>query len=257
MDFRGATKLFADPDFDGPPEQVYEPTGDDDVVPTDPPTGGDDDTAIVDELPPLPGEDEWPEGGGSEKSNRQKYRVQGVEVRVVNERVQYYDPQSGKLITESLKDYTRRNVREQFASLDLFLQHWHDSGKKQAIIAELEEHGILLDALQEEVGKAYDPFDLILHVAFDQPPLTRRERAENVRKRNYFTRYGEEARRVLEALLDKYADQGIEDIEDMNVLRVQPISRFGSPIEIVRTFGGRRQYTDAIRALERQLYEAA
>jgi len=171
--------------------------------------------------------------------------------------VQYYDPKSGKLITESLRDYTRRTVCEEYASLDDFLTGWNTAERKAAVITALEEQGVLLEALWEEVGTDFDPFDLICHVAYDQPPLTRRERAENVRKRNYFTKYGEQARAVLNALLDKYANQGIIAIEKMDVLKVQPLTDFGTPVEIIKMFGGKEEYQKALRELERQLYAAA
>ena len=176
--------------------------------------------------------------------------MRGVVFTVINERVQYNDPKTGKLITESLKDYTRKNVRDRFASLQEFLQEWNGAERKQAIIAELEEHGILLHALQEEVGKDFDPFDLILHVAYDRPALTRSERARRVREDDYFSKYDEPVRRVLETLLDKYADEGVEDMEDPKVLKVHPFQQFGSPVEIVRRFGGKRGYQRAVRELE-------
>ena len=175
---------------------------------------------------------------------------------VVAERVQYYGP-DGKLITESLKDYTKKTVRREYSSLDDFLRRWKSAEKKQTIIAELEEQGLLLEALAEEVGKDFGSFDLICHVAYDQPPLTRRERAENVRKRNYFTKYGEQARAVLDALLDKYADEGVQSIEDLGILRVQPLDQFGTPVEIVRSFGGPAQFEAAVRELEGHLFGAA
>ncbi len=174
-------------------------------------------------------------------------------VKVVAERVQYYDKE-GKLITESLKDYTRATVRKEFASLDFFLNRWGKALKKNLIIQELEGQGLLLHALEEEVGKNYDPFDLICHVVYDKPPLSRRERAEAVRKKNYFARYGEKARAVLDALLDKYADEGIENIESLEVLKVQPINELGTPLEIINIFGGKDKYLAALRGLETQIY---
>ena len=175
---------------------------------------------------------------------------------VVSERVQYYGP-DGRLITESLKDYTRNRVTQEFASLDAFLSTWSKAERKEAVIRELEERGVLFEALEEEVGRGYDAFDLICHVAFGQPPLTRRERAEQVKKRDYFTRYGAEARAVLEALLTKYADEGVTTLERMGVLRVQPLNQFGTPAEIIGRFGGREKYLAAVRELEQQLYGAA
>ena len=245
MDFRGVTNHFADPDFDGEPVQIYEPLEGEAIVPPEPDVAEDGSGGLV---------NDWFD---EEAEGRVKYRVQGVPVRVVNERVQYYGS-DGRLITESLKDYTRKNVHQQYASLDDFLRSWNGAERKEAIIEELVEQGVLLEALEEEVGKDFDPFDLVCHVAFDQPPLTRRERAENVRKRDYFTRHGEEARRVLKALLEKYADEGIEQIERMDVLKVKPLSDIGSPLDIVRgIFGGKEHYLEAVEELERQLYLAA
>jgi type I restriction enzyme R subunit len=200
---------------------------------------------FVDPFPPT-------EGGGK----RFKYYVADVPVSVVAERVQYYDT-NGKLITESLKAYTRKNVRKEFSSLDTFIIRWSKADQKKAIIDELEEQGILLSAVAEEVGKDYDAFDLVCHVAFDQPPLTRKERAENVRKRNYFTRYGEKARIVLDALLNKYADEGIVSIEDIKILTVPPISGIARPLEIFEEFGGKEKYLQAVKELEEELYKAA
>ena len=250
MDFRRATELFADPAFDGDPVQIYEPGIDEDPVPPEEPDDGPDDHAdgggIIDVDPPdPPGEDE----GG----RRIKYYVNDVPVFVVNERVQYYGP-DGRLITESLKDYTAKSILKEFASLDDFLRTWKQAEKKQAIIDELQDMGIFFEALAEEVGKDLDPFDLICHVAFGQKPLTRRERANSVRKRDYFTKYGENARAVLYALLDKYADEGIQNLEQMEVLKVTPFDRFGSPIEIVNNFGGKSNYVKAVRELEMVLY---
>src|SRR6185295_6252846 len=141
---------------------------------------------------------------------------------------------NGKLITRKLTDYTKEIVTERFATLDEFLNKWNESDKKESIISELEQQGVPVDDLVNSVDKKLDLFDLICHVAFDQPPLTRRERANNVRKRNYFTKHGEQARRVLEALLDKYADEGIENIESLDVLNVIPFTDFGSRLQIVK-----------------------
>jgi len=251
MDFKKATELFADPDFDGPPICVYEP--DDDETPV-PPDDDEDAGEGPDDLSPDPADGVVvPLGDGPPK----KYYVGDVEVSVVAERVQYFDPTTGKLITESLKDYTRSRVGQEFTSLDDFTQRWTAADRKQAIIDELEERGVLFDALADEVGKDFDPFDLICHVVFGQPPLTRKERAENVRKRNYFVKYGEQARAVLQSLLDKYANQGIEMIQNIDVLRVQPFDKLGTPIEIIQFFGGKSEYLKAVRELEDVLYEAA
>ena len=196
-----------------------------------------------------------PFAGGSGESDGPKKYVLGnnVTVAVARERVQYLNAE-GKLITESLRDYTRINVRKQYDSLDQFLQAWQQADRKAALLQELEAQGVLLDALADEVGKDLDPFDLLLHVAYDQPPLTRRERARSVKKRNVFTQYGPVARKVLEALLDKYADEGIVTIESNEVFKIQPFTDLGSPSELVRSFGGRPQYLSALQTLERELY---
>ena len=176
---------------------------------------------------------------------------------ILTERTQYLDPKSGKLITESIREYTRKRVTEEYESLDEFLKVWNAAERKQAVVEELSEHGVLFDALSEVVGKDLDPFDLVCHVAYDQPPLTRRERAEQVKKRGYFARYGAQAQAVLEALLEKYSDEGLASIEDTKVLRVQPFSELGTPVELVKAFGGRNEYERAIRELEAELYPAA
>jgi type I restriction enzyme R subunit len=250
MDFKRATALFADPDFDGDPVQIYEPNEGETVVPPDELTEGDpDDPRNGDNLDFLEGD----ELGGNRPT---KYFVNNVEVRVATERVQYLD-EHGKLITESLKDYTRKTLRKSYASLDAFLTTWNDTEKKQAILEELAAKGVFLDELAEQVGRDYDAFDLICHVAFDAPPLTRKERAEQVKKRNVFGKYGDQARAVLEALLQKYADSGITNVESLEILKVDPLTAFGTPVEIVKLFGGRDGYLAAIRELETALYRKA
>lgn len=252
LDFKRATELFADKDFDGEPVQVYEPQPGDPVQPPEPPPAplhpADDPSALAptDPLGPLvtgPGGDE-----------PKKYIVgRQVTVAVARERVQYLNAQ-GKLVTESLRDYTRINLLKKYDSLDRFLQTWQQADRKAALLQELEGQGVLLDALADEVGKDLDPFDLLLHVAYDQPPLTRRERAQRDKKRDVFTQYGPVARKVLEALLDKYADEGIATIESSEVFKLQPFTDLGSPVELVRSFGGRPQYLSALQALEQALY---
>ena len=253
MDFKKATELFADPAFDGDPVQIYVPGPDDPPVPPDELEDGG-----------VPGEGEGkpekptlpPLTDPSEK--RIKYVLGGeVTVYVVAERVQYYGP-DGKLITESLKDYTRKAVRKEYASLDDFLRRWSSAEKKKALLEELESQGVLLEALAEEVGKKegkeFDPFDLICHVAFDRPPLSRKERAEQVKKQDVFAKYGDQARAVLDALLDKYADSGIETIEDIKILTLDPFSRLGTAPELIKSFGGKPKYLEAVRTLEEALY---
>ncbi|MCE0734149.1 DEAD/DEAH box helicase family protein [Halomonas sp. G15] len=271
LDFKKATELFADPDFDGEPVKVYEPKGDDaSIVPDDETT----DDEPADEVAEAEGEyeiepgeswqsdDPFTAAGLAEDENagkRVKYVVDDVEVSVVAERVQYLGP-DGKLITESLRDYTRKKVKEQFASLDDFLRRWQDAERKQAILEELEESGIFWEDLTRELGDKLgdepDPFDVICHIAFDRPALTRRERAAQVRKRDIFTRYEGQARQVLESLVDKYADAGIGPIEDPKVLTLAPFSEIGAPMELVQAFGGKPGYTRAVHELEDALYQS-
>ncbi|XXV34514.1 DEAD/DEAH box helicase family protein [Sorangium sp. So ce1504] len=261
LDFRKATELFADPDFDGNPVQVYRPDDGDSIAPPDEhagedavPGGPDGIGAGADSGPGGPGP--GPEGDGADGGGKRiKYVVQDVPVYVVAERVQYYG-KDGKLITESLRDYSKNAIRERFTSLDAFLKTWSEAHRKQAIIKELEEQGVFFEELAKEVGKELSAFDLICHVAFDQPPLTRKERANNVRKRNYFTKFGDAAQAVLEALLDKFEREGVDDIENIRVLQVQPISQLGTPVELVQRFGGKGPYLKAVRGLEDELYEA-
>jgi len=185
-----------------------------------------------------------------------RYYVDDVEVRVLTERVQYLDA-DGKLITESLRDYSRKTLRKAYASLDAFLNAWNDADRKQAILGELAAQGVFLDELAEQVGRDYDAFDLVCHVAFDQPPLTRQDRAERVRKRNVFGTYGDKTRAVLDALLQKYADAGIRSVESLEILKVDPLPALGTPVEIVKLFGGKTAYLAAVRQLETALYQKA
>lgn len=262
LDFKRATELFADKDFDGEPVQIYEPGSGQPVAPPEPampsdipgdagtPGGAANSLNPLDPLNPL-----GPfAGGGGAGAGPKKYVLgNNVTVSVARERVQYLNAQ-GKLITESLRDYTRINLRKQYDSLDQFLQAWQQADRKAVLLQELEGQGVPLEALADEVGKDLDPFDLLLHVAYDQPPLTRRERARRVQKRNVFTQYGPVARKVLDALLDKYADEGIATIESNEVFKLQPFTDLGSPVELVRSFGGRPQYLSALQALEQALY---
>ncbi len=261
MDFRRATALFADPDFDGDPVQIYEPGEGDPAVPPEPypePWNEDQGEGEGGGLPPDWDDAEFGEGKLGE-GKPGKYYVDDVAVRVISERVQYLGA-DGKLITESLKDYARKTVRSSYASLSEFLTAWTATERKLTILDELAERGVFFDDLAAQLGRPdrpgteLDPFDLVLHVAFDQPPLTRRERAENVRKRNVFGKYGDQARAVLEALLDKYADTGLKSVESMDILRVRPLRELGTPLEILRLFGGKEQYLTAVQELESALY---
>ena len=259
MDFRNVTDLFADPDFDGDPVRVNEIGEDDEIQFPDDETNENDPVTDEDgeEIIFAPPDSADIIGGGDVIAEpREKYYLNGVNLAILNERIQYMDG-NGKLITGSLKNYTRQKVREQYQSLDDFLTRWHQADKKQAIIEEFTEQGIILEHLKEAVNKEMDIFDLICYTAFDQPPLTRAERVNNVKKRDYFTRYGEQARKVLEALLDKYADEGIKNIEDMKILQVNPIDQFGSLLEIVGLFGGKKHYQQALMELENEIYKVA
>jgi type I restriction enzyme, R subunit len=248
LDFKRATDNFADPAFDGDPVQVYEPRAGDPVTPPDDSSGEvllPDGSYAPHEALPTP---------FAQESDVHRYVVgQQVQVSVARERVQYLNAQ-GQLITESLRDYTRINLAKRFASIDEFLQTWNAADKKAALVEELESEGVLLEALADEVGRELDPFDLVLHVAYNQPTLTRRERAQRVKKRHVFAKYGDTARRVIEALIDKYADEGLATLESMDVLKVPPLNTLGSPVELVRAFGGRAQYDAALHTLERELY---
>ncbi len=259
IDFRQATNHFADPEFDGEPVQVYEPRGDQPIVPPDPDEGHE--SGGPEENPPeYGGGSEPPElpgpPGGGEAPVRRKIRINGVPVSILAERVEYLD-EDGKLVTESLRDYSRKTILKDHASLDAFLRAWREADRKATVLERMEAEGLALDILREEVNPDLDAFDLICHVAYGQPPLTRRERAENVRKRDVFTKYGEQARAVLEALLDRYADGGVLDLEDPRILHQKPFNEIGRPLEIAELFGGKDGYHRAIRELEDSLYPAA
>ena len=238
MDFRNASRLFADPPVE--PEDPDNPKNPDGETPPDDGDGGTGNT------PPFDDGDDKP----------RKYYVGDVTVRVLSERVQYVD-KDGKLITESLIDYTKKNILQQYSRLDEFLRTWTEAEKKQAIIDELQDDGVLLDAVREELGKTeLDDFDLICHIAYDKAPLTKKERAENVKKRHYLYKYSDVAKEVIEALLDKYANDGIKEIEDTKVLQLKEFQKIGSPMKIVKAFGGKEAYQKAVQELENEIYYA-
>lgn len=267
LDFRNVTDLFADKDFDGDPIRVKPVKQDEDlsliVIEEEENTVTVLDEASGEEIKFEKAQIRYPDGklytGGlvrEPSGRREKIVVNGVDVSVLVSREMYFD-QHGKPITTSLKDHTKEIIKGKYASLDDFLNQWNKTERKEAIIAELQEQGVLVEALYDAVDKQVDLFDLICHVAFEQPPLTRKERANNVKKRNYFTKYGEQSRKVLEALLDKYADEGITNIESMEVLKVKPLTDYGSPIEIIKEFGSKEDYLNAIKELENELYRIA
>jgi len=254
IDFRGATNHFADPDFDGEPVQIYEPGANDPMTPPDEP-GAEGDASI----PPTPGEDEvivvQPDVSiNTDEEKPRKVYVVGVGATIVAERVEYLD-EKGRLITESLKDFTKKALRKRFVSVDDFLKRWKSAERKQSIIEELENEGLSLEPLADEVGKDLDPFDLICHVVFDRPVLTRRERADNVRKRDVFTKYGPQARAVLEALLQKYQDQGVIDLGDPRILQIPPLDTMGTPVQLIKEFGTRSDFMFAVNELQSALYQ--
>jgi len=246
MDFRNACRLFADPDFDGDPIVIIDDKYPPDEPPVDPPV----DPPVT---PPGPGPGPGPIDPPEKKH---KFRVRGVDVTILNERVQYYD-KDGKLITESVTDYSKKNILGEYATLDAFLRAWKGEKRKQAIIDELQERGVLLEALREASGnKDIDDFDLICHIAYDQAPLTKAERANNVRKRGYLYKYSGLAQEVLSALLDKYMNEGIRDIESLEILSNDPFRKFGTPMKIAKLFGGKDGYIRAIKELQDEIYAA-
>ncbi|MDC4995330.1 DEAD/DEAH box helicase family protein [Acinetobacter baumannii] len=260
MDFKKATELFSDPAFDGEPVVIYEPKSGEPIVPPDETDIGEEDDTDKEDDPDddstIGGTSGGDDTGGGGGELPRKFYVNDVSVNVIGERVQFYD-NDGKLVTESLKDYTRQHILKDYQSLDAFLRKWKGADKKSLIIDEFKKQGVIFEALEDEVGKDFDPFDMICHIAFDQPALTKKERANNVRKRNYFTKYNDQARQVLDALLDKYADQGIEPIEDVKILQIPPFNQMGSIIEIIQSFGSVEAYTNALKELGDHLYDDA
>ncbi len=261
MDFRNVTRLFADPSFDGDPVMIKVVDPDDEMPSveeeekitdnfTDELSG--EEIKIEDQEPAYPGT-EFNENFSPQV--REKVYVNGVNVALLNERVQYVG-NDGKLITGSLKDYTKTMILKKYRSLDDFINKWNKTEQKQILIDELVEQGIIIGNFLDDINKDMDVFDLILHAAYDQPPLSRKERADNVKKRNYFAKYSDKAKKVLEDLLDKYADGGIENIEDLTVLKIYPFNEIGSPSEIISLFGDKEKYLTAVKELESQIYGA-
>jgi len=263
MDFRNVTDIFARPEFDGEPVMIKIVKGEEELLDRD--IHPEQDEEIID---PETGKTvdfnnncktehfTQPEiigAGDIVAEQNSKVYVNGIDVSILNERIQHLDI-NGKLITETLRDYTKQSILKEFRSLDEFLAKWNSAKKKKAVIDELESHGIILENLIAEVKKDLDAFDLICHIAWDRPPLTRRERANQVKKRDYFSKYGRRACMIIEALLDKYADEGIENIEDLSILRIEPFNRFGTPIEILQVFGGRDGYVNVVEQIEKELY---
>ncbi len=248
IDFRKATDHFSDKEFDGDPVQVYEPNENDPLLPPEISDDNDDnseETVVI--QPNIDLTLDTPDFKG-------KYFIKGKTVRVILERIEHLD-EHGKLITESFRDYSRKTIRKRYASLEQFLQRWQSSERKDAIFSELAEEGLLLEPLQEEVGQNLDPFDLICHIAFDQPPLTRQERAANVRKKDVFNKYGIQAKAVLEALLNKYQDEGIvAGLENVSILSIPPFNQMGTPLQLIKEFGTKSAFENAVHELQRAIY---
>lgn len=258
LDFRGVTRLFEDREFDGEPVIVKE-IPDTAEMPDETQYQEDNMVLVYDVHEDESVVDIPPDISITETENTvKKFYVNGVEVTLVGERVQYYG-KDGKLTTESFVDYTRKNLKARFTAMNDFIKKWSEADKKTAIIKELEDQGVIFARLSEEVkkktGKELSIFDLICHVAFDMPPLSRKERAENVKKRNYFGKYSDKARAILNALIDKFADDGIAGIESKDILKFQPFNAFGTPYEIIKEFGGKEKYEEAIRELEKELFK--
>lgn len=236
LDFRNATAKFKDPAFDGDPEPPRGKGG----------HGGGHSGGGGGNTPPEPG-------------GHEKYIIDGQNIHIAHEIVSVLGEDGKTMKTESVQTFARNQIRRRFESLDQFVQTWSEAERKQAILDELKEYAILIDAVREknEALKDADIFDIICHVAFDQPPLTRRERANNVMKRNYFGKYEGKAREVLEALLDKYAENGILDFERANILEIPPFNLIGKPTKIIKLFGGPAGFEQAIKELEEQIYKVA
>ena len=241
LDFRNATDLFRDPAFDGDPlpSSGDDPHRDPKHKPEVP-----DDVVIIDDDP---------------KPKKKKLVVNGQEIRIQTEIVSVLGADGRTLETTNITDFTRRSIRNRYATLDDFLHRWTETERKQAILDELADENVLIDAVRQAnpTLEESDIFDVICHVAYGQKPLTRRERVNNVRKRNIFAKYGPECRAVLEALLDKYADQGILNMENPATLQLAPFSQIGTPVKIAKLFGGKAQFLQAVRELELELYKQA
>ena len=253
IDFRGATSHFSDPDFDGDPVQIYDPKDDE---PIHPPhwESIDEEASKLDQ-----GDDEPADGVDNDSTDvtpRKKIYIDGVDVSIIAERVKYLN-KDGKLITESLKDFTKRELLKQFVSIDDFLNRWNQEKRKQVVLDEIERAGLPLDTVAKELAMDFDPFDLVCHIAFDVHPLTRHERAESLRRQNKFAEYSGTARKVLDALLDKYADEGILHLNDVQLLKIPPLNNIGTPLELIDAFGDKSSFEDAVAILQSSLYQQA
>ena len=257
IDFRNVTDLFADPTFDGEPVSIKNFNQDDEITGYENETGEFSNTnGETFEEDDQTNEKPIITGGDITTKSSNKIYVNGVDVSILNERIQYLD-ENGNLITGNLKDYTKKRVLDNFRSLEIFLNEWNTADKKKVLIDEMTNKGIIFENLKSEINRDLDIFDLVCHVAFDQPPLTRAERVKNVKKRNYFSKYKKEAKEILEALLDKYSNEGIENIEDNKILKLKPFTDYGSPVEILNIFGGPAEYDKIVNELKKEIYRAA
>ncbi len=233
LDFRNATAKFKDPKFDGDPEPPQGKSGKPYTMPEEP-------SSVVSE-PHV------------------KYLVEGEKIAITTEIVSILGEDGKTMRTESITDFTRKQIRKRYATLNDFVKNWTEAERKKAIVDELKDYSVLVDAVREKnpaLANA-DIFDVICHVAFDQPPVSRSERANNVKKRNYFAKYEGKAREVLEALLDKYADYGILNLEDSDILDTAPFNKIGKPQKIVKLFGGLDKFEQALKELENEIYKVA
>ena len=254
MDFRNASRLFSDPNFDGEPICIKQVNPDGEM-----PKDSEIDTNIIEDdsqnklidgpiQPPIIPDIE-------KRSEKQtKLHVNGVDVNIYNEIVSYYD-KDGKLVTESLRDFSKRSILNEYASLDDFLHKWNSTERKQAILDELEEQGVLIDELRKDLGvEEIGDFDLIVHIAYDKKPLTRYERVNNVIKKGYLYKYSEMAQNILKDLLEKYSDSNELELTDTRILELKPFDEYGSMFDIVDVFGGKEKYIEAVEELEKELY---
>lgn len=251
MDFRNASRLFSDPDFDGDPVSIKNVNPEDDT-----PDDSDGNTIV---LGVTENEEKYKFDSQILKpieteERKGKLHVNGVEVSIYNEIVSYYD-KDGKLVTESLKDFSKKSILNEYASLDDFLHKWNSTDRKQAILDELEQQGVLIDELRKDIGiDDIGDFDLILHIAYDKKPLTRYERVNNVIKKGYLYKYSEMAQNILKDLLEKYSDNNELELTDTKILELKPFNEYGSPMDIVDVFGGKDKYISVVEELENELY---
>jgi type I restriction enzyme, R subunit len=252
MDFRNVTRLFADPNFDGDPVESYEKEGNEPLDVKKIIESETESEAQIAETNPQ--EEILIDGTQINPKPKKIYIKEGVAFDPIQKIVQYIDPQTGKLITVSLQDYSKQTIKQAYTTLEDFLNRWNTTERKDAIVSELTQMGIVFDELRGEVGKDFDVFDLILHIAYGKKPITRSERLKKVRKSDYFAKYQGKAREIIDHLLQKYADYGITAIDDIGDLQVSPFSQYGTPVEIVDLFGGREKYMQVVREIERVLY---